>query len=124
VGIVPPEKAEALEPQAYSGYQEYIRAQYRLWFEEDIPRERFNEHAWRVSLAEQLKEHLFFQNLLKILGGKVRSYDEIFNKLEKVTPSPCSLPRMRKYGLGRPEAPAGQRGHGRSSGLLCRVLWP
>ena len=86
VGTVPPEKAKALEPQVYNGYQGYIPAQYKLWFEEDIPKENFEKNEWRVVLAGRLKEHLFFQNLLKILGGKIRSYDEIFNKLEKVTP--------------------------------------
>ncbi|MCP4612930.1 MAG: DEAD/DEAH box helicase [Planctomycetes bacterium] len=84
VDIVPSEKAEELDPAQYSRYEDYIQTQYQLWFEEDIQGE-FRDPVWRYDLAAKIKEHLFFQNLLKVLRGKVHSFDDIFIKLGKVT---------------------------------------
>ena len=83
VDIVPPERVRELDPGQYGNHEEFVRQQHLLWFDEDIP--DCNESAWRVELGDRLKQHLFFQNLLKILGGTVHEFDEIFGKLEKVT---------------------------------------
>jgi DEAD/DEAH box helicase domain-containing protein len=84
VDIVPPEKAKALDPAGYNNYQEYIQAQHRLWLREEIAGD-FDDPDWRVAFGNSIKEHLFFQNLLKALGGRIHSFDDIFVKLEKVT---------------------------------------
>ncbi|RLB36545.1 MAG: RNA helicase, partial [Deltaproteobacteria bacterium] len=85
VEIVPPERADLLDPGFYDDYQSYIRSQHELWFGQRIEKENFKQDQWRVELGKKLKEHLFFQNLLKALGGKVKSYDQVLAKLEKVT---------------------------------------
>ena len=82
--IVPIEKADDLDPANYNTYEEYIKAQYRLWLDEEILGE-FISPDWRIALGDKIKEHLFFQNLLKTLKGKIHSFDIIFTQLEKVT---------------------------------------
>jgi DEAD/DEAH box helicase domain-containing protein len=84
VDIVSPDLEADLDPANYADYEGYIRAQHQLWFGVDITGE-FAAREWRVALCERLKEHLFFQNLLKILGGRTVSFDDIFHRLENVT---------------------------------------
>jgi len=84
VDIVSPEKANELDPGQYNRYEDFLKRQYQLWFDEIIPGE-FTSSGWRIDLGNTLKEHLFFQNLLKVLGGKIHDFDDIFFKLEKVT---------------------------------------
>jgi len=84
VDIVSPEMGDELDPAGYNTYEEYVEAQYILWFDE-IPSSDFNDPAWHIGLGGKLKTHLFFQNLLKVLEGKIHSFNDIFIKLEKVT---------------------------------------
>ena len=82
--LSPIEKANDLDPANYNTYEEYIKAQHRLWLDEEILGD-FNSPDWRIALGNKIKEHLFFQNLLKTLKGKIHSFDNIFTQLEKVT---------------------------------------
>ena len=84
VDTIPAGKAEMLDPGHYNDYEEYIKAQHKLWFGKDITG-RFNSSKWRIALGDKLKTHLFFQNLLKILKGKIHGFQDIFIQLEKVT---------------------------------------
>ena len=36
IDIVPEKKAANLDPANFNGYEEYIKAQYKLWFDEEI----------------------------------------------------------------------------------------
>jgi len=81
VDIVPSDKADKLDPNRYNNHEEYIRAQYKLWFGKDIT-DGFHSLQWRIDLGEKLKTHLFFQNLLKILKGKIHEFKDIFVQLE------------------------------------------
>ena len=84
VDIIPQEKADHLDPASYNNYEEYIKAQHRLWLDEEIQGD-FNGTKWRISLGEKIREHLFFQNLLKTLRGTILGFDGIFIQLERVT---------------------------------------
>ena len=84
VDIVLPEKIRELDPGEYDTYESYIAAQHFLWFGEPIPG-AFEDPQWKLDLGEKLKEHLFFQNLLKVLKGEIGSLDDILARLEKVT---------------------------------------
>ncbi|MCK4377890.1 MAG: hypothetical protein KAW01_01020, partial [Deltaproteobacteria bacterium] len=84
VDIVSPDREEELDPASFADYEGYIRAQHLLWFGVDIAGE-FGAREWRIALGERLKEHLFFQNLLKVLGGRAVSFDDIFHRLKHVT---------------------------------------
>ncbi|MEA3266892.1 MAG: DEAD/DEAH box helicase, partial [Candidatus Fermentibacteria bacterium] len=84
--IVPPKKGRVLNPAEYNRYEDYVQAQYQLWFDEPVGEQKnFTDPAWHIELADKLKEHLFFQNLLKVLGGKIHGFDDLFIKLEKIT---------------------------------------
>ena len=85
VTIVVRDATAQLDPSNFNRFEDYIRQQYRIWFNEEIPGD-FADAEWRIKLGERLKEHLFFQNLLKTLGGKILDFDEIFSRLQKVTP--------------------------------------
>ena len=84
VDIVAPDRVKELDPGQFNSYEDFIKNQYQLWFDETILGE-FNDPAWHIDLGIRLKEHLFFQNLLKVLGGKIHGFNDIFAKLEKVT---------------------------------------
>lgn len=84
VNIIPVEKAEELVPGKYDTYEAYIHAQVELWFDKGVEGE-FHDSQWRLDLGEELKKHLLFQNLLKVLAGKICGFEHIFIRLEKVT---------------------------------------
>ncbi len=86
VGVVSQDLADKLNPDSYSEYKEYILSQHELWFEEKISANEFNKTKWRITLGDKIRGHSFFQNLLKVLKGGIKSYDEILFELEKCTP--------------------------------------
>jgi DEAD/DEAH box helicase domain-containing protein len=86
VDIVPLEKADLLVPEWHKDFSAYISAQHKLWFNETISPDEIKDGPWRIALCERLKSHLFFQNLLKVLGGRVRRLSDIIADLERVTP--------------------------------------
>jgi DEAD/DEAH box helicase domain-containing protein len=128
-GVVAPERASELDPEVYDGYEPYIRAQCALWFGEtdhrdplanaeaaksppaplwqrgenhslaEVREEEFHEPGWRVTLGERIKGHYFFQNLLKALDGRPKSYKDILEQLEQVTPEFRGLPRQYREDL-------------------------
>ncbi len=80
--VVSADATEALDPSGYDDYSAYVRAQHGLWFDRPISEAEFGENAWRFELAEHLKGHYFFQNLLKVLGGKPRTFAEVFEEIQ------------------------------------------
>jgi DEAD/DEAH box helicase domain-containing protein len=84
--LIAPERAADINPRNYEEYSAYIRKQHELWFDKPLSADEFNNDEWRLELGERLKGHLFFQNLLKALGGQACGFSEILEKLEKVTP--------------------------------------
>ena len=86
VTLVPQSQYAELLPESYNSHDDFIISQNRLWFEEEISKNELESLEWHNELGIKLKGHLFFQNLLKVLGGRIRSYEEILADLEKVTP--------------------------------------
>jgi len=65
--------AETLSPIAHDGGEEYVAAQYRLWFGADAGVATVATLPFRIELGRQLKQHVAFQNLLRDLhrlGGR------------------------------------------------------
>lgn len=87
VDIPEPDALEKLDPDNYTTYQEYISAQHELWFEKPIEMDEFATMDWRDALRGKLLSHLFFQNLIRVLGGKVQRTSEIIEQLRKVSRS-------------------------------------
>jgi DEAD/DEAH box helicase domain-containing protein len=86
IELPPPDRTDALDPGSYDRHADYVRAQHELWLGAPLSEEAFVGQDWRLELPEALKSHLFFQNLLKALGGRACSYADLLGRLEKVTP--------------------------------------
>lgn len=84
VDIISQEDSADLDPASYNNYEEYIQAQHRLWLDEEISGD-FSDSDWRIDLGKKIREHLFFQNLLKVLRGTILGVDDILIQLERVT---------------------------------------
>ena len=70
VELPSPAKISELDPETYEGYPDFLRAQHRLWFDQEISTADWLNQQWRLNLGERLKEHLFFQNLLRCWGAR------------------------------------------------------
>jgi len=94
--FLPPEDIGSnLDSDSYESMAEYLLAQYQLFFPGEEPA-RPDDAQWRSSLGRQLKEHLFFHNLLRLLEQQPRSLTELSEEIEK------TLPRGQATGLGLP----------------------
>ena len=82
--VVPSTQVKALEPETYDSEEAFLKAQYSLWFGAS-DEAQLDDEAWQVKLGEQLKRHIFFQHLLKVLGNTVRGYEEIKHELKRIT---------------------------------------
>jgi DEAD/DEAH box helicase domain-containing protein len=92
-----PAPTEELCAASHDGLESYLRAQHRLWFGAEIPAD-FADPDWRCALAEQwLKPLPFFQNLLKVLGGRPRGIDAILAELARRTTLPAFPPEHPTY---------------------------
>ena len=60
--------AERMDPGRYPSADEYVRAQYELFFGEP-PAGGLESPEWRLALGEKLREHAAFVNLLRVLEG-------------------------------------------------------
>jgi len=99
ISVVDQKNAKALDPENYSNYGEYIKAQYWLWFGKKLSNDDFQNGSWCFDLPEALKGHLFFQNLLKVLNGRIRRYEDILDDLQRVTPELRDGPQTFRVNL-------------------------
>ena len=74
--------AELLNPTRFGSTEEYIRAQYELFLGEQLEPEFFSD-AWRVGLAQRLRGHSAFINLLRTLAGHPKSLPEVTKDLRR-----------------------------------------
>ena len=86
VDVVSLNKKRLLKPENYQDYSDYIRKQYELWFDHKLSDSEFMSDEWRIRLGRELKGHLFFQNLIKVLRGNVLSFADILRRMEKYPP--------------------------------------
>jgi len=68
--------AETLDCAHYSGAHDFVAAQYQLFFPGQEPA-RPDDRAWCIELGRQLKRHLLFNNLLRIIGPQPKAMDVI-----------------------------------------------
>lgn len=97
--VPPPAMAARLQPETWPTAPAYLRAQHELWFDEPLDDATFAGVDWRLALPQKLLQHSFFQNLLKLLRGRPRSYNEIISELEKYTPEFLNAPQQYKSDL-------------------------
>ena len=83
-GVPGPERRAELDPLAYAGQEEYLAAQHRLWFEEELGEP--SDAKALYALAGRLKGHAFLRNLLVILDGKARELRAVKEELARQVP--------------------------------------
>ncbi|NCC83329.1 MAG: DEAD/DEAH box helicase [Clostridia bacterium] len=95
VDVVPITDAEALDPAIHESKDAFVRTQYQLWFGEPAPDDALRRPDWLIDLGRKLKGHLFFQNLIRILKGRVTPMEELVDQLDRCTVG--SLAQNRPY---------------------------
>ncbi|MEL6769437.1 MAG: DEAD/DEAH box helicase [Bacteroidota bacterium] len=87
-GLPPAAEWGRLDPGRFDTPTAFVHDQARLWLGLDPPAsdDPAGSNAWAVALGAALKSHALFQNLLKVLGGRPRSYDALLAALGPVTP--------------------------------------
>lgn len=73
---------EELTPDQFCTKEDYLRKQYKLWFGKEAP-EQIDDN-WRVSLGEQLREHIILRNLLVFLNNQERKQVEELHLLQQL----------------------------------------
>lgn len=56
-----------LDPAQYQSAEDYLAAQYHIWFGQSVSSAQVKQQQWRCELGEALKGHFAFQNLLRDL---------------------------------------------------------
>ena len=77
-----PDLAELVDHARFESTEAYIRAQYKLFFGEQLG-SGFLSDAWRVGLAERLRGHSAFINLLRTLAGHPKSLSDVIQQLRR-----------------------------------------
>ena len=77
--------ATGVDPTRYSTPEAYVREQHELFFGAPIEGD-FASDAWRLALADRLREHSAFVNLLRVLEGRPTPMSGIVARLRHSLP--------------------------------------
>ena len=77
--------AARVDHTRYATVESYVRAQHEVFFGEPVD-EDIHSADWRVALAQRLREHLTFVNLLRVLEGRPKPLSEIVERLRASLP--------------------------------------
>ncbi len=77
--------AARVDPARHATPEQYLRAQHELFFDAPIEGD-FESGAWRCTLAERLREHAAFVNLLRVLDGGPKPMSRIVERLRRTLP--------------------------------------
>jgi len=72
-----------LDPSNYDSMNDYVKGQYKIWFNEDI--DNYDDAQWRLELSTKLKESLFFRNFMELLKNKVLPIQDIITEMSKAS---------------------------------------
>lgn len=72
-----------LDPSNYDSMTDYVKAQHKIWFNEEI--EIYEDVQWRIELSAKLKESLFFRNLMELVKNRVLPIQDIITEMSKAT---------------------------------------
>ena len=76
---------EFIDPSRFASSEEYIRAQYQLFFGED-PGSDFYTDDWRLKLAGRLRSHSAFVNLLRTVDYRPKSLSAVVSEFRRSAP--------------------------------------
>ena len=80
--IPTPKQLAALLPQNYDNVELYIRAQYKLWFDEELL-DDWDHTDWRIKLGKDLKDLPIVENILRILSDKAIALPTLWEQLNR-----------------------------------------
>lgn len=80
--IPEPDRLQILKAGHYQDRDDYIRAQYQLWFEQPLT-DSFESTDWRIQLGDRLKSLPIVHNLLKVLDSGPISLTDLWQKLSR-----------------------------------------
>ena len=76
---------ETLDPRHHVTSESYLNAAHEAFFGQG-PTGEFDSDGWKVRLADRLREHTAFRNLLQVLGGTPRPLPEVAARLRRTLP--------------------------------------
>jgi len=59
--------SEITPPDQFDSMEEYIQSQCKSWFGQDTSLDEVRQNSWRIKLGAVLREHVVFENMIKIL---------------------------------------------------------
>ena len=78
-----------LDYKNYKNAEEYIKAQYFLWFNEEV--EDVMDDEFKVELGLQLKKLYFFKLMIRTLNGNIKSKEQIIDAFIRKIPVKSSI---------------------------------
>lgn len=81
-----PDREDQMDPEQFDSREDYLLAQYGLWFGKAAHASDIDSVEWRAGLADALKKHLIFQNLIKVLKGRIISFSDLWDRLSGIIP--------------------------------------
>ena len=91
--VISPEHVEALSPESYENDQAYLKAQYALWFGDDVDTD---DETWPVTITKKLRKHGFFWKLLLALNNRIVPLNELILLFDRFTPEFADAPEEYK----------------------------
>ncbi len=77
--------ARMLDPRRHATSASYLRAAHEAFFNEP-PAGDPDSDVWKTALADRLREHTAFRNLLQVLGGEPKPLPEVASRLRRTLP--------------------------------------
>ena len=86
-GHLPPTDrlAETLDPSRHATSASYLRAAHQAFFNEPTA-EHSDSGDWKVEVADRLREHTAFRNLLQVLRGAPKPLSQVASMLRRTLP--------------------------------------
>lgn len=81
-----PNDIEKLEYSNYQNMNNYVEAQYKLWFNKEDAELDVQDAEFKVELGNELKNLYVFKLLLKTLDGKIKSREELIDAFIRSMP--------------------------------------
>ena len=78
--------AGAADPARFGSSEDYVRSVHELFFQAVASPEDSDAEGWRVALADRLRGHSGFVNLLRVLDGRPRPLGEVMDQLRPSLP--------------------------------------
>lgn len=76
-----PDTRELSTPDQFDSIAGYIQTQYKAWFGAEVSTDGLATDEWRKELGAKLREHIAFQNLIRVVAQKALASKSEYEKL-------------------------------------------